>query len=327
VIPRVTLVACFVAVLCGLFVVPFVKAQTASVTFLNTPSQVTVGSDGTATFNVVAQVSFSAIPEGVAYGPEAHWDTLTVILGYYSNGKMPSSFGGSTTSSPDQCSGSFPSNTVGAPDLSTDCGIIPNCQFTTTAPTCSGTEDLNFHVAISNAQPQESHFEVYTEITFWYPSQVGYYYPIINTAYSDFFVDIVSSSAATTQTYPQYTPPTSTYAAPTSNALQTSTSSWDVVIDLSVLVLGLIACVIGGAIIWYWASKGEKKKEKEKQTKLDQILAQKPVPPPEPVVAAEPPTSVSSHAKVSPDMMFCNQCGVRITRDSKFCKECGAKQE
>jgi len=30
--------------------------------------------------------------------------------------------------------------------------------------------------------------------------------------------------------------------------------------------------------------------------------------------------------KTEPSMMFCRECGAKITRDSKFCKECGKSQ-
>lgn len=42
-------------------------------------------------------------------------------------------------------------------------------------------------------------------------------------------------------------------------------------------------------------------------------------------VEAEAPKNAPSISKRSKTLMFCTQCGAKITRDSKFCKECGAK--
>lgn len=278
-------------ILCLLLIVPAVNAQTASVTILNAPSQVHIGSDGTATFDVTAQVSFSAIPEGVYSGSAAHWDSLTVILGYYSNGNMPNYLSGST-SGPDQCLSSS----------GTGCGITPNCQFTTTYPTCSGTDDIAFNVIISNAQPQQSHFEVYAEIILTEPSQMGLYNPVVSPQVSsDFYVNFVNAPTEqqyTAPTYAQYTPST---VQPTYQPEQTGFTAYGA---LLLWCFAIAAVII--FIIWFSPF--------HKRTKPVEQQVQQP--------EAKPSTSSS---KVS-DKQFCLECGTELPLGSKFCKECGTKQ-
>jgi hypothetical protein len=88
-----------------------------------------------------------------------------------------------------------------------------------------------------------------------------------------------------------------------------------------ILMFGLVIIVVG--VIAYRVY-GSKRRKETVQTKLDSVIVQTQQQPP---VQQQPlPIQTPREIVSSKDVMFCNQCGSRITRDSKFCKECGATQ-
>jgi hypothetical protein len=116
------------------------------------------------------------------------------------------------------------------------------------------------------------------------------------------------------QTSEEYTPQnTQTYSSITQATMETSTI-WNSSQLLYYLAIGLWAVAIIITIVtlvWYFFYS---RRPKSIQTKLDSVFTE---------------THAQSLTKSPPQesMMFCNQCGSKITRDSKFCKECGAKQQ
>ncbi|MGP8070354.1 MAG: hypothetical protein ACLP5V_10735 [Candidatus Bathyarchaeia archaeon] len=288
---------------------------TVSVSVVNPASQVQIASDGTANFAVSAHITFANIPEGYASQQAVHEYIIEVALGNY--GESPTnSISGTIVSNPDNCGGP-PSSVLGFA-----CFITPACQFTTSSY-CGGTEDISFNVVLSNAQPRQYHFEVGAEVM---PnSQVIYY---AYSSYADFYVEMVSSPSPeyTSPTYPAYTSPS---RQPTSTtALQVSS-----VPPILIVILLWAAAIVVAVIVLLYFLKRSKRKGKVTQTKLDSVVIEKPTAPREPPTrtasikpAESSETKTQTVAPPSPDMIFCNQCGARITRDSKFCKECGSKQ-
>ena len=444
----ITLLTALILISALALVFPYVSAQTTSVTILSSPSQVQIEPDGTASFDVTAQVSFTGVAQGLATTQAAHWDIVSVVLGYYSSGNTPNSLSGTTSSNPDECTQYYsPVSSVSG----TSCVIVPACQFTTTAPTCSGTEDISFQVSLSGAESQQSHFEVSAYIATLEPNQPDQMFNVVSpTASSDFYVNMVNNSS------PQYTTPTaagtvsgtvsisnfqypttvllgqqtivsftvsfsgftpgvtylivgvpnadgsnwasgsvvssspdncpepteqdrglavcfyqpvesqgsenlvfsltvnsvgtfSSYGAeaepalrsnscssdwcfgqsqyassftiqavtslpPSSTTPTTGVSGSDATMYFEILMCGLVIIVVG--VIAYHVY-GSKRKKETVQTKLDSVMVQ----------SQQQPLPIQTPREiVSKDMIFCNQCGARITRHSKVCKECGSKQ-
>ena len=122
------------------------------------------------------------------------------------------------------------------------------------------------------------------------------------------------------QSTSSFTIPAVTSLPPSSTT--TGVSASDATTYFLVLMCGLVIIVIG--VIAYHVY-GSKRRKETVQTKLDSVMVQPQQPLP---VQQQPLPSQTPSETVSPKgMMFCNQCGARITRESKFCKECGATQQ
>ena len=89
----------------------------------------------------------------------------------------------------------------------------------------------------------------------------------------------------------------------------------DQILYFGICICG-VAIIVVGAIIYY--AYGPKRRKETEQTNQDSILTQTP---------PQQATQLPKQSVSSTDMMFCCQCGFRISRKSKVCKECGAKQE
>jgi uncharacterized repeat protein (TIGR02543 family) len=119
----------------------------------------------------------------------------------------------------------------------------------------------------------------------------------------------------------------------TMNAQHTLTANWTpnytIPIEFaSVLVITAVITAVG--LTYYLKRRGSAspKRRRTKRKMSDSIM--KAVPDteestiqPSTVEAVEPRT-VPRISKRNKTIMFCTQCGAKITRDSKFCKACGA---
>lgn len=144
-----------------------------------------------------------------------------------------------------------------------------------------------------------------------------------------------SEGATSVTTSLTYQTSTSTYPPYTQSKTQSQTTSQNMGLEvfprifssnfIILMAISVAGALLIGAVIYYWPTKS--RKGEIQQTKLDTILTEQPVQPHlQPTVWPGTQKSIPTPAKSSPDMMFCNQCGSRISRDSEFCKECGARQ-
>jgi len=311
VVPRVTLVRCFIGLLCLLVTAPFVRAQTTSVTILTAPSQAPLQSDGTAHFDATVRVTVMGIPYTTASSGDFY--LLIVALGLSSDMTSPNvSVGGSADSNPNEC---LPNSLTGAPSGYTDCFILPFCQF---ASSCIETDDVTFHTILSNAIAQQYHFKAIAFLVYQTPqagNKLGV--PVItgpngsSWSTADFYVDVANNPI------PQYTTPTyaayaaSSYATTpyttTSEAPSTLTVSPNV--SLGVIAVTLAAILAIGAVIYYWPRRTETAKG------------------PADVEPVRPEPFTHEIPKITRDKQFCIECRTELPVGSKFCNKCGAKQE
>jgi ribosomal protein L40E len=305
------LLACLlIGVVLVLVIVPSAHAQTTSVTIVAAPSQAPLQSDGTAQFDVTAQITAVGIPKSTfQQSGSGDYDVLVVGLGFTKDEASPnlSITGSAVAASPSFC---LPTKITGQKPGDTICYILPFCQFASSCTT--ETDDITFHATLSNARAQQYHFEVMALFILQTPQAGNNLGAPVggpqgsswNTA--DFYVPVANQAQSTTSVtsytpFTSTTPVTSSAATPSLQMPQppqpTATQSNNT--PKLVLALAVIAVVLLGVVFLY-------SRRKEQSTKAEKI---------------ELKTEEAASGK-----NFCIECGNKLPLKSKFCNNCGTKQ-
>jgi ribosomal protein L40E len=271
------LLTCLLIGVFVLVIVPSIHAQTTSVTILNSPTTVVIGSNGAAQFYVTAQVAYTGYSQA---------NNLLSVTVMYHGTFNPLYGGGSST--PDSCNPSLLKSGFQGYAL---CFMQPS--------TSSGTETVTFTLTIVSAQLQQYQFDVNAGLIS--TSAAGNSIVGGSTSTSDIFVDVTNNPQSPTTAQE---PPPQTY--------QTSQSSTSIYqqpqqtggTDYSVLLLWCFA-IAAVVIFGVWVIKSRKSfgafaAHRPKQATLSQF-----------VKASN--SCVKCGAELPPASDFCNKCGTKQT--------------
>jgi ribosomal protein L40E len=255
---------------------PNVKAQTTSVTILNSPSQIGLGSDGTASFDVTAQVTFSSLSF------KNQVEGVVTFLSYFGQTLTPS---GSATAAPLNCLAPQYATDFIKPGLA-DCILDPS-------PITSGTDTVTFHAILYNANTRTYHFEVAAFVLTISASgeKVG------SESWADFWVTLTSAQANTrqpnTQAYnqQQYT---QAYTAPTYTQQRSA-------INIPAIVLWVVAAVALYVLVALFVSTRRGKQPRITEAKKVELKAEK--------ATTSQKFCIECGNELPPKSKFCNNCG------------------
>lgn len=265
---------CLVFTFCVLSMLPVASAQTTSVTILTAPSQVQLESDGSAHFDVTAQVTYTGYSQAN--------NLLSVVVMYHGTFNP---LVGSGSSTPDSCNPSLVQQGFVGYTL---CFMKPSSS--------SGIETVTFTFTISNAQPQQYHFDVnagLVAVSSGGNSEVGG-----SLSSADFYVTVQNQPTQVAVTQAVSTP-TSSLQMPQPPQSINSQPTIDPLVVLA--VVATIAIATGVVLVYLRRGKQAKSMQAKKTESKTQQL-----------------TSSRS---------FCIECGTELTAGSKFCNKCGSKQE
>jgi hypothetical protein len=320
-----------------LVIVPSAHAQTStSITIVAPPSQAPLQSDGTAQFDVTAQVTITGLPKiSAPQVTSSNYDyyLLVVAMGYINEVSQTSpntSIGGSVSATPDSC---LPPGVTGLRPGYTVCIVMPACQFTFVSGCPSISDELTFQATLTNVQAGQYSMRAIAFLV-WQTPQAGNNLGVPvdgpqgsswNTA--DFYVEVANNPVQ------EYTTPTTPFASTESNSPPSSNSD-----NFALIGIGLVAVivVVGAIIVLNKRRTHQKPADVSHITPTEAPTSTSVVSKPKsessppametlPIGLPKKATEAVATSQSPTTKMYCNQCGAIISRDSKFCKECGSQ--